>query len=136
MWCKKEQANQVWAEFQHLFTEAHEDLQESRATSGSTGYVNYVTQDSTGLEALTQLANAATADKTAMATLNAQVQHLQEENSKLQTKLVAALEKLATSERLTPLRRTPRTFFEFYCWSCGTHSNHKGLNCFRKKDSH
>ena len=133
VWRKKEQANQTWAEFQRLFTEAHQDLQESRATSRSTGYANNVTQDSTALEALTQLANAATADRTAMATLTAQVQHLQEENSKLQTKLVVVLEKLAASNRLTPLRRTPRTSFEFYCWSCRTYSNHKGLNFFCKK---
>ena len=62
VWRKKEQANQTWEEFQCLFTEAHQDLQESRTTSRSSGHENFATQESTALEALTQLANAATAD--------------------------------------------------------------------------
>ena len=136
-WRKKEHANQTWAEFQRLFTEAHQDLQESRATSRSSGHANFATQESPALEALTQLANAATADRTAMATLTAQVQHLQEENSKLQAKLVTALEKLAASGRPTPSGRTPRgSTFEFYCWTCGPNSTHKGINCRNKREGH
>ena len=72
-----------------------------------------------------------------MATLPSQVQRLQEGNIKLQAKLLAALDELAVSERKTPSRRTPmRVTFEHYCWSCGSHSNHKGENCWYKKEGH
>ena len=59
-----------------MFTEAHQDLQESQATSRSTGYsgsANAVTQESEALEAITQLANATTADRLSIATLTQQV---------------------------------------------------------------
>ena len=72
-----------------------------------------------------------------MATLTTQVQHLQEESTKLQEKLLAALEKLTLSERPTPPGRAPkRVSFGHYCWSCRHHSTHKGKDCHFKKEGH
>ena len=78
VWKKLEPVNQTWEEFQRIFTEAHQDLQESSTTARSSGQANYASQESTALEALTQLTNGASADRTTMATLTVQVQHLQE----------------------------------------------------------
>ena len=73
---KLEPTNKKWAEFQRIFTEAHQDLHEPRTTSRSRVHTNYASQDSSEIEAITQLANATTADRTTMTTLTSQVQHL------------------------------------------------------------
>ena len=125
------------AEFQRIFTKAYQDLQESSTTEMSRGCANYASQESTALEARAQLANTATADRTTMENLNAQVQYLQEENIKLQEKTLAELERLAVSERPTASGRTPRKVrFGYYCWACIHHSNHKGKDCKFNKERH
>jgi len=132
-WRKLEPANKTWAQFKRMFTVAHQDLQESRATARTTGYANNATQEVEALEAITQLANATTADRSTIASLTQQVQRLQEENSNLQAKLVAALEKLAVAGVETKPKRKRK---KHYCWSCGSNSNHKGENCRNKKSGH
>ena len=70
-----------------------------------------------------------------MATLTSQVQHLQEENSKLQSKLLEALENLSVSERRGQSTRANQ-HWKRYFWSCGTCCNHKGAECGLKKEGH
>ena len=52
--------------------------QESRTTARSSGHANYASQESTALEELTHLVKAATSDRTTIANLTSQVEHLQE----------------------------------------------------------
>ena len=136
VWKKLEPANQTLAEFQRIFAEAHQDLQESRAAARSSKHANYASQEYTALEVLTQLANTAAADRTTMATLTSKVQNLQEENIKLQSKVLAALERLAASKRTKLSVREPRERFRYYCWTCRTCSNHKGKCCRSKRVEH
>ena len=138
-WRKKEATNKTWAEFKRKFTEAHQDLQESQATARSTGYAGYanaVTQETEALEALAQLANATTVDCATITTLTQQVKELQDENKKLNAKLVETLEKLSQMCGTTPTAQTPKKRERFYCWSCGSRSNHKGKDCKKKKEGH
>ena len=117
-WQKKETANKTWDEFKLRFAEAHQDLQESQATARSAGYsgsANAVTQDTEALDALAQLANATTADRATITTLTQQVKDLQDENKKLNEKLVETLEKIAQMCSIVPAAQAPKKRERFYC---------------------
>ena len=139
-WRKTAAANKTWAEFKQKFTEAHQDLQESQATARSTGYAGYANavtaQDNEAIEAITQLANATTADRTTIVTLTQQVKELQDQNKKLNDKLVETLEKLSETCITATSNPAPKRRERYYCWSCGSRSNHKGKDCKKKKEGH
>ena len=137
-WRKRPATEQTWDNLKTAFIQAHQDLQESNATAGSTGYANNVTEKETEvLEAMTHLANAATEDRNIIAKLTEQNGQLQQEVRNLQSKLVEVLEALA---KVTPTANlgggNKRTRKKYYCWTCGSNSNHPGRSCTRKKEGH
>ena len=68
-WSKLEEANQTWENFCRMFAQSRIDLQERSGTARSAGCANNVQQDTECLEAITNLANAATEDRSVIATL-------------------------------------------------------------------
>ena len=102
----------------------------------STGYyvksnmakAEYHNQDSAeALDAISQLVNAATTDKnTSMTLTNTNVQ-LCKEITEVNTKLAAALGKIANLQEA----KDPH-----YFWLCGSNSNHPSLHCKNKNQGH
>ena len=59
----------MWAQFKHIFTTVHQDLQESKSTVKTIEYTKNTTQEVKAFEAITQLANVTTIDCFTIASL-------------------------------------------------------------------
>ena len=100
----------------------HQDLRDSQMTALSTGYhvkANMAKAEdcnqgiAEALYEIAQAANTATTYKTTITTLMNTNSHLCKEITKVNTKLAAALEKIAKLQYSKAMRNRK------YCWSCG-----------------
>jgi len=154
-WKRLQPEDKTWPQFKIVFTRAHQEYRESQVTTpGAAGFLaadvphddapDYGTQDESQqqtIDAIANLATATAADRSAVAALSATVSDLTKDLSKANSKLVAALEKIAflTQQAATPrIGRNPRgtpsptgdsSGRSHYCWTCGHKSDHSSWNC-------
>eukprot|EP00586_Coscinodiscus_wailesii_P001561 CAMPEP_0172482082 /NCGR_PEP_ID=MMETSP1066-20121228/8359_1 /TAXON_ID=671091 /ORGANISM="Coscinodiscus wailesii, Strain CCMP2513" /LENGTH=367 /DNA_ID=CAMNT_0013244955 /DNA_START=131 /DNA_END=1234 /DNA_ORIENTATION=+ len=130
-WRRVRAAQRTWQQFKNHFTKAYNDSRTYESTANF-GYaatnhvfgaetVEYM-QDTQ--EALTNLANAAVADK-------AFVTQLVENNTKLVAQLEILTAQLTQKKLATQTRKRHK-----YCWTCGFQDGHDSANCPNPAEGH
>jgi hypothetical protein len=152
-WDRLPQAQKTWANCKaHFIAAYHTNKAFQKATAGSQGYVNKITETNLKWENfLDTIATASTAENENInaitanqSNLNAQVQQLIAQQAKILEVLAsnkmgtgvtqpkAANQPGATERKRKPLDPTG------YCWSCGYKvvQGHNSKTCFKKKEGH
>lgn len=149
VWKRRTSADKTWANFKTAFSLAHRELREARlTTAGATGYssansvvqsAGHVHQQET-IDAIANLATATSHDRASVATLTATNSTLTAELTKVNAKLVNALQdNLKLAEKLAAKSPTPggeRQEARHYCWSCGYRCTHASFKCTVPKPGH
>ena len=94
MWRKKPDADKTWPAFKVFFTDANQDIRQSKATSGSTGYHPAATIDLQ--RTLNTLTRAIEADQSTITNMTEHNQHLTKQLNQAIAGLGTATDNIAT----------------------------------------
>ena len=138
-WKRMPTVTKTWDRFKAHFTRAYEDLKESQQTAGTAGYAGNAVNNETA-SALTNLANAAVADRETMANLTATINSLTRQLADTNNKLSQAVALTNTLQaEMAALKRNkppPRMTFDKYCWTHGPQCGHTSAQCNKRDAGH
>jgi hypothetical protein len=144
LWKRRIAADKNWAEFNTVFSLAHQELRESQLTSSNTDFHSaYVATDLQleTAEAIANLATATAADRTSVASLTATISKLTAELSEANTKLYRLAERNgqrnnSNSNSSNHTDSRPCTAGPHYCHTHGSQVWYKGPQCRSKGRNH
>jgi hypothetical protein len=145
IWKRRPAAYKNWPQFKIDFAISYQEYNEAleispRAAGFNAEEVSDYHEHT--IDALANLANATSADRTAVANLTATTAHLTSDLAKSNAKLVAALNQIAAlTKQLSDLRpghqpHPPEYTNRHYCWTCGYRSAHSSAKCLAPATGH